>query len=125
METQTENTKASKKSNAVADKPWKKKNIEIRKFEEGDTLIGKFLKRRENPDFMDKTTGEIKTLVYLIFEDLETQQKFQVIENAGLKNCLNANDVNENDSIKLVHLGKQPIKGTAKTVNTYDLFTLN
>lgn len=116
-------------SDKLEGKQFVKKNIPIRKFTEGDELIGRYLKRRVHPDYLDKESGEVKDLNYLIFEEFgedlkPTGEKFQICENAGLKNALGMNDVNEGDIIKLVHLGKQKRNGKPGEVNTYDVFAL-
>lgn len=106
---------------------WKKKNIPLIKFGKDHgmpELIGKYLKRRET-EVTDFETGELKKRAALIFQKLDSPEQFQVWENAGLKGAIDMNDIQEGQTIKLVHLGKVPRgAGKAGEVNQYDVFTL-
>lgn len=108
-------------------KEWKKKNIPLIKFnKEGgqDTIEGIFLKIKNAGENIDEN-GEVKERFTAIFQELESEKKFQVWLNSGLRGALEMNDVNEGDTVRIVHLGKVP-RGSGKPgeVNQYDVFSM-
>jgi len=110
-----------------SEKTWKKKNIPLIKFnkENGqDTIEGVFLKIRNAGENTDEN-GEVKERFTAIFQKIDSDEKFQVWLNAGLRGALEMNDVNEGATVRITHLGKVP-RGGGKTgdVNQYDVFTL-
>lgn len=110
------------------EKTWKKKNIPLIKFNKDngqDTIEGKFLKIRNAGENTDGETGEVKERYTAIFQKLDSDEKFQVWLNAGLRGALEMNDVAEGAIVRVVHLGKVPRGGgKAGDVNQYDVFTL-
>lgn len=121
MRTNTESKTSSKQE-------WKKRNIPLLKFgidKDVSEIEGIFLKRKPAGENVDEKTGEVKERYTLIFENPDTKEKFQVWENAGLRNAMSMNDISEGEHVRLVHLGKVERAGKVGTVNTYDVFTLN
>lgn len=109
---------------------WKKKNIPLVKLnkEKGvESIEGIYLKRRDAGEFTDTESGEVRERFTLIFQSLKNkEEKFQVWENAGLRNAIEMNDVQEGEAVRIVHLGKvERSGGKPGTVNQYDVFTLN
>lgn len=97
---------------------FKKVSVEIKKLEAGDTLVGVYADRTEGP-WIDRTTGEEKTLTRLFFDTDEG--RVIIFEDAGLKNCmLNAN-VKIGDLIKLEKGEKKSMPG-GRTVNSYEIY---
>jgi len=108
-------------------KEWKKKNIQLIKFnKEGgqDTIEGIFLKIKNAGENTDEDTGEVKERFTAVFQKLDSEEKFQVWLNAGLRGALEMNDVNEGDTVRIVHLGKVPRSKGVGEVNQYDIFTM-
>lgn len=112
------------------EKTWKKKNIPLINFsktKEGgqDTIEGKFLKIRNAGENHDEDTGEVKERFTAIFQKLDSDEKFQVWLNAGLRGALEMNDVQEGNIVRIVHLGLVPRSKGVGTVNQYDVFTMD
>lgn len=103
-----------------------KRNIPILKFgvdHDVPTIEGKFLGLRTE-EVTDKMDGEVKERTRAIFQDLKGVEKFQVWTNAGLKNALSMSDVKEGELIRITHLGLKELGG-GRTVNQYDVYSLN
>lgn len=106
---------------------WKKKNIPLVQFnkEKGqDTIEGIFLKIKNAGENTDPDTGEVKERHTAVFQKLDSEEKFQVWLNAGLRGALEMNDVNEGDTVKIVHLGKVARSKGVGEVNQYDVYSM-
>lgn len=124
METQTPVT------GSQSAKQWKRRNIPLVKLKKDggpgtvESIEGVFLKRRDAGEHTDTETGEVRQRHTLIFQGLDGD-KFQIWENAGVRGAIEMNDVQEGDTIRLVHLGKVPrAAGKTGDVNQYDVFSM-
>lgn len=111
------------------EKSWKKKNVPLLNFsktKEGgqDTIEGVFLKIKSAGENTDEETGEVKERFTAMFRKIDSDEKFQVWLNAGLKGALEMNDVQEGNTVRIVHLGLVPRSKGVGSVNQYDVFTL-
>lgn len=116
------------KNNQTQEKTWKKKNIPLVKFgiDHGlDTIEGIFLKIKKLDETTDSETGEIKDRHTALFQKPDSDEKFQVWANAGLKSAISSSDVLEGEHVRIVHLGKVKRTGKAGEVNQYDIFSLS
>lgn len=114
------------------EKNWVKRNIPLITLRKGDPkgveeLEGVFIKRGDTTEVKDSETGEIKERNSLIFHKIgSATDKFQIWENAGLKNAMLMADVQPGNTVRIVHLGLEPRgQGKKGTFNNYDIFTLN
>lgn len=89
-------------------------------MEPGDTFEGTFKGRTEGP-WVDKTTGEEKSLVRLHFTR-EDGTKAILFEDGGLRNSLANAMVKEGDFIRLVK-GEKSSLGGGRTVNQWDVYS--
>lgn len=106
-----------------------KKSIPLIKFRKDetdgvDTIEGVFLKRRD-AGVSQQEDGTEKARFTLIFQKLDSDEKFQVWETAGLAGAMQMSDVNEGEKVRIVHLGKVKRQGKQGEVNQYDIFSLN
>lgn len=110
------------------EKTWKKKNIPLVQFNKDkgqDTIEGIFLKIKNAGESTDPDTGEVKERFTAIFQAPDSDEKFQVWLNAGLRGAMEMSDVVEGEHVKIVHLGKVPRSGGKKgEVNQYDIFSM-
>jgi len=105
---------------------WKKRTIPFLSEEEAKDFDGIYLSRRENGENTNEATGEVKERFTLIFKKPDSEDKFQVWENGGLKNAMAQSDVQEGEHIRVQWLGKVPMKSKpGQSVNQYDIFSLS
>ena len=88
----------------------------------GETIRGKYVGFSERP-WLNKETGEEKTIPQYTFEDLETTERFVVMGDAGFKNAMISAAIEANDIIE-VEKHPQVDLGGGKRVNQYDIFQL-
>lgn len=101
---------------------FKKATAEIIKMEPGQTVEGT-LKGKTTGPWMDKATGEEKELTRLHFVR-DDGTKFIIFEDGGLRNALANAMIKDGDYIRLQKHEKVPMGG-GRTVNQYDIFTVN
>lgn len=108
-------------------KTWKKKNIELIKLNKDKGVAeieGIFLKYKDAGEQTNEETGEVRARQTAVFKKLDSDEKFQVWLNAGLKGALEMNDVTEGEAVRIVHLGKfSRTKGVGE-VNRYDIYSM-
>lgn len=107
---------------------WKKKNIPLIKLRKDEpdgveSIEGVYLKRRD-AGFSKQEDGTEKERFTLIFKKLDSDEKFQVWETAGLAGAMQMSDVLEGEKVKIVHLGKIKRAGKTGEVNQYDIFNM-
>lgn len=88
----------------------------------GDTIRGKYIGFSERP-WLDKETGEEKTIPQYTFEDLENAERFVVMGDAGFKNAMIGASVEPNEVIE-IEKHEQVDLGGGKRVNQYDIYQL-
>ncbi|MGE4109025.1 MAG: hypothetical protein AB7F66_17640 [Bacteriovoracia bacterium] len=113
------------KKNTVGKKLTVRK-IDLAKEEPGFEFEGKFMGTATGAPFkqVDKEGNIIeKTLTTAIFEDLETAERFSVIQDAGLRTNLSDAMVKEGQAIRVVKLPKVALKG-GRTMNQYDIYAI-
>lgn len=89
-----------------------------------ESVEGVFVGRRMVGEITDELTGEVRERFSVILQKPDSEEKFQIWENAGLRTAIQQADLKEGDEVKIVHLGKVPLKKRpGQTVNQYDIFT--
>lgn len=118
METNARNFDASKlkRKKITAD------IIKLSDLEVGNSVMGIYKSTSERP-WLDKETGEEKTITQVHFENPANGERFLVFADAGFKNALSSAGVEENDMIEAVKL-EQVALANGRRVNQYDIFQL-
>lgn len=123
METTTTKSTAAKFN--AANLKRKKITAEIVKLSEmdaGDSITGIYKGQSKRP-WTDKSTGEVKEITQVLFENPENQERYNVFADAGFLNALSAAGVKENTLIEVVKLEMVDLGG-GRRVNQYDIFEL-
>lgn len=99
---------------------FKKVDVEIKKLEANESFIGKLTGISERP-WIDKKTGEEKTLLQYSFTDAQGENPFVYFADGGFKNVMTTANIKEGEVIKVVKLEKTSLGG-GRTVNNYELY---
>lgn len=98
---------------------FKKATAEIIKLQAGEAVEGIFTGSMDGP-WMDKKTGEEKTLTRLYFTKTDGE-KFILFEDGGLRNAMANAGVKENMLIR-IEKGEKAALGGGRSVNQYDIY---
>lgn len=98
---------------------WEKVDVTIEKLKPGEEIAGT-LTAITDRDWMDRSTGEAKTIKQFHITGLDGR-KMLYFGDAGFQNSMSMADVTIGDLFKAVKQPKAELKG-GRTVNQYDIF---
>lgn len=99
---------------------FEKVDVEIKKLKAGEAFIGKLVDMSDRP-WVDKVTGEAKTIKQYHFTDTTGKNPFVYFGDAGFVNTLSTAGIKEGDIIKVLKNEKTDMVG-GRSVNNYELF---
>lgn len=97
----------------------RKISTDVVKLEPGDKIEGTYLDQNERP-WVDKSTGEAKTITALLFEK-ENKERIIVFQDAGLKSAMQNAMIKQGDFVVIEKKAKTDLGG-GRSVNQYDIF---